>query len=599
MTARLQPTLGTLGVLALVALAMSVAGGRLGSPTTGIDDANIFFVYARSFSAGEGFVFNPGGERIEGFTSLLWVLICSGAMSIAQYPERLLLVLNVVLVWVTILFSLRSTVLRRAEETSGPSLIWASTFIFLLLLDFRYVVWNTITLMETALWGAVLTITAVLTLDDRARGFRHNVTFAALISLMLITRPEALVWGPAFLVLAYLKHGSTQLPRQARWSVTSTVLAFAVTAAALTLFRMSYFGMPLPNTYYAKVSPSLTFRLAEGGTYLWGYLSSGPVPFACGAAVALSIVHVLSTGLRDRHTLVLAVLGLVALMVPVLSGGDHFDGFRFYQSVSPMLLLALLNWLRFVVPGYFPAASPGALAQTVKLTSTATALAVVTTVGIADWVQYNVSWLRNEFDIAAIGRQRGSDVAAIFDGIRPMPDVATIAVGGFKYAYPGEVVDLMGLNNRAVALNGGNRVGLRSHAAFETHTLYELNPTVVAPLVQYSTDLQSAEQRRVFVDMVLKGVLQEKRFQAMYRLAEVRRSTPSGSIAFAAWYDNEFLRELERAPPSLSLEVVFLHVVAERPEAHAQHLGRSHLHAGRARQRLSDVLALQPFDVFF
>jgi hypothetical protein len=152
----------------------------------------------------------------------------------------------------------------------------------------------------------------------------------------------------------------------------------------------------------------------------------------------------------------------------------------------------------------------------------------------------NVSWLQNEFDIAAIGRQRGSDAAWIFDEIRPMPDVATIAVGGFKYAYAGDVVDLMGLNNKTVARNGGNRVGLRSHAAFETHTLYELKPTVIAPLVQYSTDLQSAEQRRMFVDMVLKGVLQEERFAAMYRLAEVRKSTPHGAVAFAACTTGNF-----------------------------------------------------------
>ena len=47
-------------------------------PTYGIDDANIYFVYMKHLAGGQGFVWNIGGERVEGFTSLLWTLIGSG-----------------------------------------------------------------------------------------------------------------------------------------------------------------------------------------------------------------------------------------------------------------------------------------------------------------------------------------------------------------------------------------------------------------------------------------------------------------------------------------------------------------------------------------
>ena len=46
-------------------------------PLAGVDDANIYFVYAKNFVNGYGFVYNVGGEKVEGFTSLLWVLICA------------------------------------------------------------------------------------------------------------------------------------------------------------------------------------------------------------------------------------------------------------------------------------------------------------------------------------------------------------------------------------------------------------------------------------------------------------------------------------------------------------------------------------------
>ena len=65
----------------------ALVSGTFPSPATGIDDANIFFVYARNVSAGDGFVFNPGRERVEGFTSLLWVLIAGLVTAVTTNPK--------------------------------------------------------------------------------------------------------------------------------------------------------------------------------------------------------------------------------------------------------------------------------------------------------------------------------------------------------------------------------------------------------------------------------------------------------------------------------------------------------------------------------
>ena len=47
-----------------------LAQQQLDQPLTGIDDANIFFTYASNLAGGEGFVYNAGGERVEGFAPL-------------------------------------------------------------------------------------------------------------------------------------------------------------------------------------------------------------------------------------------------------------------------------------------------------------------------------------------------------------------------------------------------------------------------------------------------------------------------------------------------------------------------------------------------
>ena len=51
------------------------------------DDAFISFRYARNLSDGFGLVFNPGHERVEGYTNFLWVLILAGLNSLGLAPQ--------------------------------------------------------------------------------------------------------------------------------------------------------------------------------------------------------------------------------------------------------------------------------------------------------------------------------------------------------------------------------------------------------------------------------------------------------------------------------------------------------------------------------
>jgi arabinofuranosyltransferase len=533
-------------VVAIVAIVTAIASDALRSPATGIDDANIFLVYARSVSAGEGFVFNPDGERVEGFTSLLWVLIGSAAIASAGNPELPLLAFNVVLVSLTIVACIRSFVFRRPDDGKVTGLIWASGFVLLILLDFRYVVWNTVTLMETALWGTLLTLATIVVLEGRAH-HNHARGLAVLVVLLMMTRPEALLWAPAVGGLFYLKQAALETRARAFASVLPSLLAYGLTAVILTVFRLAYFGAPLPNTYYAKVSPSFAMSVSEGGRYLAAYVVSGPIPFACTVALVGSLVHLIRVRFRDHPTLILTMLSVIGLTVPVLTGGDHFDGFRFYQSVYPILLLALFNFVRLVIPQYLraPRASPSA--RIVKLATGASIVAVVGAVQIVQAMQFGSRPLQREFDIAAAGRQTGLRLNVLFGELPSLPDVGTITVGGLRYTYRGAVIDLMGLNDTKMAHNGGDRIGFRAHAAFEKRTFYERKPTMVIPLVKHNADLATTSERELFVDLVLKGLLQDRRFQDAYQLAEVRKQSLTGTVAQAAWYDREFLRRLAQS----------------------------------------------------
>src|SRR5262245_60765306 len=51
------------------------------------DDAFISFRYARNFSDGYGLVFNPGFERVEGYSNFLWVLILAAGNRLGWPPQ--------------------------------------------------------------------------------------------------------------------------------------------------------------------------------------------------------------------------------------------------------------------------------------------------------------------------------------------------------------------------------------------------------------------------------------------------------------------------------------------------------------------------------
>ena len=84
--------------LLVTAAAVLVALRQVGLPLLGIDDAHIFLVYGKNLTSGAGLVYNQGGERVEGFSSLLWLLVIALGYLAFPSPEKYLLIVSVLLV---------------------------------------------------------------------------------------------------------------------------------------------------------------------------------------------------------------------------------------------------------------------------------------------------------------------------------------------------------------------------------------------------------------------------------------------------------------------------------------------------------------------
>lgn len=510
---------------------------------TRIDDSEIFFTYAQNLASGKGLLFSEGIPRVEGYTSTLWMLL-SALMFLVGLDERGVLIVSIALLTCTTYLAFR--VISRLS--SGLLQIWGKIlYVTLAATSFGYISWTTVTLMDTGVWTALIASMVFMLLFNptTVKGWMFG---GAPFCLAILARPEALIVAPAILALI-------GVDRLARKQNIRPVLCIAggilATAALLTVFRIAYFGYPFPSTYYAKVSPELSYNLGEGFLYLTEYALTNALPSLTAVAAAslgawylVRIApHVFIARPFDGNEGVGPSLGKLSLVIclllilPFATGGDHFRLHRLYQPAYPLICLVVAICAQRAVAGLFAD-------RTASLVGSKGAAVVAAPLFAFLWGVYfsaTPTWpaafqdgspIAHEFQFARGGRALGEQLNRTYDALGDKrPGVGVIVVGGFSRTYAGPVYDLMGLNNSFIAHFPGERIGVKNHAAFEKDAFFSLG---VDALVD-SPD-------NPFADAVLKGLFKDPRFVEAWsygRLSQVR----DGSLAYEGFFRKGFIAD--------------------------------------------------------
>jgi len=494
-------------------------------------------VYSRNLAEGHGFVYNIGGERVEGFTSLLWVLIGAIFFYLSNRPEFFLLAINIIFVVVTNVIAIKY-IYRMHRDRKDIVILLAYLIILLIVPD--YIVWMTFPLMETGLWSFLLTITAITVLSVAGNsGWKYSLFLSLLIGTMLLTRPEAIVWGALYILLTGLQVVFIADHRKALWVIGFPVITYCATIVLLTIFRLLYFGYPLPNTYYAKVSPSFLYNLEVGFEYFLSYINSG---FLFAVVVFCTIVFFSKDLYKfihlwrvrtDRHKQVQTILQnftlgaicVTGLVLPILPGGDHFNSFRFYQPIYPLLIVYfIVSWIPLMGN---------------RLHSRWVSLIVLVTVAFFVNFTHDVTWqnvgekgksILVEFRVAERGREQGILLTNIFLDLEEYPSIGTVTSGAFKMTYPGDVIDLMGLNNLQMGHSPGLREGTKNHAAFDSGVFFTLQPQIVG---------RKCDELKT---QYLPGLSEDQKFHNLYECVNIKKIGVNG--IYQAWIRVDFLARL-------------------------------------------------------
>ncbi len=393
-----------------------------------IDDSGVTFAYSRSLAEGFGVTFQPGQMPTEGYSSTLWMLILAliGWVGIdiplaAKYVGISFGVMTLIaamrLVWIETR-SPTALALTAAGVGTTPFLVWSASG------------------QEHALQAFLLVLIPL----SIATSLNWRPWVTLLLTLFVLVRPEApiiviAVFG-VLVVTSWRKDGVGGI-----WKNLPLALFPFLAFCALLLWRLKYFGDPMPNPYYAKTTDSSFLGLLNPFGGGWQYLIVGLKESALIALVSLIFFYRRS---RFDNTIFYVIISIISahLLFVIWAKGDWMGQYRFLMPVSAFIVIASVKSLSsFRIPAVRLALS--------------SALSIFLFANTA--VQLD-SFAANPTTPLSVVSRIGEVFSVLGDrlGIQD-PLLAHHDAGGISYDRSVDLLDLGGLVDRYVAKNLSNR----------------------------------------------------------------------------------------------------------------------------------------------
>jgi hypothetical protein len=304
-----------------------------------IDDAGISFAYARNLALGHGLVAQPGVIPVEGYSNPLWVFLLA-TFSVVRLFDPL---------WTPKLLSFAFAfgtfaLLDRLLARSGVGTALSALALGLLAVQSSFAIWM-VSGLENPLYVCLFVGLVLLSLRAIQKVASPRVAIAAglIASGLALTRPE----GILFAALFPLAVGLAPERRFRRW--VPYLAAFALPVALYLAVRLAWFGVWVPNTFYAKGGPTLAtltglaaldpfpanraltlLRAAFGKPGAW-----------VGLAMLLALGYLLGRGKLRRETLLLVLATLFSALPYLLLPLDWMPEYRFATPFFPLVMILL------------------------------------------------------------------------------------------------------------------------------------------------------------------------------------------------------------------------------------------------------------------
>ncbi|HEX5131869.1 MAG TPA: hypothetical protein VFX92_05220 [Candidatus Krumholzibacteria bacterium] len=289
--------------ICLVALALIYTRAFFDFSRFPSEDAAMLMRYSAHLAAGQGWVWNIGEPPLDGATDFLLVIVLAALQRAGLSPERA--------VHATCYFAHICTILLvyvgSRRFFGAPR--WAA------LISAAFLAVGLGTLYTEAYFGtaffAFLMCATWFVAIPAARGdpgHMRSLAFALVAFMTALGRPEGLLYSTFVLCALLYANGW----RSARRTTLYFFGVFALAGTAYLLWRVSYFGDPLPNPFYAKGGGHLhtqSLRISVGNTLFLSF------PFILALAYGLVTVGLSWFTTEDRAVRCVRAFGVAFLLL--------------------------------------------------------------------------------------------------------------------------------------------------------------------------------------------------------------------------------------------------------------------------------------------
>jgi hypothetical protein len=174
--------------------------------------------------------------------------------------------------------------------------------------------------LETMLFSALLVWSLVATYQGR------SVLTGLALAALTLTRPDGVLVAP--FALAWLAH------RQGIPSVLRAIATLVPILVSVEVWRVTYYGDWLPNTFYAK----------SGGSW-WLLLMGARSLLAFGAVAGAGVWVIALPAIRQPAARLLGLVALTRIAFHLWSGGPWMGEHRFLVPVVPLVFVLTVSGL--------------------------------------------------------------------------------------------------------------------------------------------------------------------------------------------------------------------------------------------------------------
>jgi len=321
-------------------------------------------------------------------------------------------------------------------------------------------------------------------------GKNNNHLVSIILAVAIIVRIDAIISTALIGIYLFIKN---------KRSAIIPIISIIITTLVVFYFQKNYFGDFLPTTYYQKVTGFSTIERIQRGLLVFNQFATRDTFFLLMFSLASLFFYQMQ---RNCEALLLLGIFIAQCAYSIYIGGDYAEpetnaANRFITQGMPALII-LFSWMTSRILSDLKTAQPrSALSNTKVNPAISLAFIILLIISGESWINYaidNAPLLKADIRRVKLG-------LLIAENTSPEAVIAVHAAGQIPYFSERTTIDLLGLNDPAVAKSAGHGEFYPGHNKWDyEYSITQLQPDLIADNFAPLADFMRGNKQYIELD---------------------------------------------------------------------------------------------------